>query len=243
LEYWFDSDRLLRAGMALHERYDAAEPFPHIVLEDFLPPERVDAILEAFPAPDSSYWSTKNQPDSKKQDTTPDYVAELKMPPAIREAMWQFNSSLFLFFLHHLTGIRGLTGDPWLYGGGIHQILPGGLLKIHADFNIHEFTGLLRRINVLVYLNKDWQDDWGGHLELWDTDMSRCVRRVAPKAGTCVIFNTSSTSYHGHPDPLRCPPGETRKSLAFYYYTIDPDFDPRGKLHSTLWRKRPGEDY
>jgi Rps23 Pro-64 3,4-dihydroxylase Tpa1-like proline 4-hydroxylase len=170
-------------------------------------------------------------------------VAELKMPPAIREAMWQFNSSLFLFFLHHLTGIRGLTGDPWLYGGGIHQILPGGLLKIHADFNIHEFTGLLRRINVLVYLNKDWQDEWGGHLELWDTEMSRCVRRVAPNAGTCVIFNTSSTSYHGHPDPLRCPPGRTRKSLAFYYYTIDPEFDPRGKLHSTLWRKRPGEDY
>jgi hypothetical protein len=243
LQYWFDPDRLLRAGLALHERYDAAEPFPHIVLEDFLPPERVDAILEAFPAPDSPYWSTKDQPDSKKQDTTPDYVAELKMPPAIREAMWQFNSSLFLFFLHHLTGIRGLTGDPWLYGGGIHQILPGGLLKIHADFNIHEFTGLLRRINVLVYLNKDWQDEWGGHLELWDTEMSRCVRRVAPNAGTCVIFNTSSTSYHGHPDPLRCPPGRTRKSLAFYYYTIDPEFDPRGKLHSTLWRKRPGEDY
>lgn len=243
MQYWFDPDLLLRAGVALHERYDAAEPFPHIVLEDFLPPERVDAILEAFPDPDSPYWSTKDQPDSKKQDTTPDYIAELKMPPVIREAMWQFNSSLFLFFLHHLTGIRGLTGDPWLYGGGIHQILPGGLLKIHADFNIHEFTGLLRRINVLVYLNKDWQDEWGGHLELWDTDMGRCVRRVAPKAGTCVIFNTSSTSYHGHPDPLRCPPGRTRKSLAFYYYTIDPEFDPRGRKHNTLWKKRPGEDY
>ena len=243
MQYWFDPDRLLRAGVALHERYVAAEPFPHVVLEDFLPPERVDAILEAFPDPDSPYWSTKDQPDSKKQDTTPDYVAELKMPPVIREAMWQFNSSLFLFFLHHLTGIRGLTGDPWLYGGGIHQILPGGLLKIHADFNIHEFTGLLRRINVLVYLNKDWQDEWGGHLELWDADMSRCVRRVAPTAGTCAIFNTSSTSYHGHPDPLRCPPGHTRKSLAFYYYTIDPAFDPRGGRHNTLWKKRPGEEF
>lgn len=243
MTYWFDPDRLLPLGYRSREAYAAADPFPHIVLEDFLPAERVDAILQQFPEPDSPYWHTKNQPDSRKQDTTPDYVAELKMPPVIREAMWQFNSSLFLFFLTHLTGHRGLTGDPWLYGGGIHQILPGGLLKIHADFNIHEFTGLLRRINVLVYLNRDWEEDWGGALELWAPDMSRCARRVLPTAGTCVIFNTSSTSYHGHPDPLRCPPGRTRKSLAFYYYTIDPEHDPRGKHHNTLWRKRPGEAY
>lgn len=243
MSYWFDPDRLLPLGYDNRGAYAAADPFPHIVLENFLPAERVDAILEQFPAPDAPYWNTKDQPDSRKQDTTPDYVAELKMPPVIREAMWQFNSSLFLFFLHHLTGIRGLTGDPWLYGGGIHQILPGGLLKIHADFNIHEFTGLLRRINVLVYLNKDWDPDWGGELELWSEDMSRCARRVVPAAGTCVIFNTGSTSYHGHPDPLRCPQGRTRKSLAFYYYTIDAAHDPRGQRRNTQWRKRPGEDY
>ena len=165
------------------------------------------------------------------------------MPPVIREAMWQFNSSLFLFFLTHLTGYRGLTGDPWLYGGGIHQILPGGLLKIHTDFNIHEFTGLLRRINVLVYLNKDWDPSLGGDLELWSPDMSRCVRRVTPNAGTCVIFNTSAASYHGHPDPLRCPEGRTRKSMAFYYYTIDPEHDQRGKRTNTVWKKRPGETF
>lgn len=243
MEYWFDPDQLLRLGHAKHADYVAAQPFPHMVVPGLLSPERVDAILEQFPEPESPYWSTKNQPDSKKQDTTPDYVAELKMPPVIREAMWQFNSSLFLFFLTHLTGFRGLTGDPWLYGGGIHQILPGGLLKIHADFNIHEFTGLLRRINVLVYLNKDWDPDWGGALELWTPDMSRRVHSIVPRAGTAVIFNTSATSFHGHPDPLRCPPGHTRKSLAFYYYTIDPDHDPRGKRHNTLWQKRPGETF
>ena len=243
MTYWLDPDQLLPFGYEKRAEYTGADPFPHIVIENFLPADRVNAILEQFPAADSPYWHTKNQPDSRKQDTTPDYVAELKMPPVIREAMWQFNSSLFLFFLTHLTGFRGLTGDPWLYGGGIHQILPGGLLKIHADFNVHEFTGLLRRINVLVYLNKDWDPAWGGDLELWAPDMSRCARRVTPNAGTCVIFNTSATSYHGHPDPLGCPDGRTRKSLAFYYYTIDPDHDPRAKRTNTVWKKRPGESF
>lgn len=243
MKYWLDTDYLLQIAQKEHPGFAAADPFPHVVLPNFLSPDLVRRILEAFPATDAPYWYTKNTPDTKKQDTTPDYWAELRMPEGIREAMVQFNSAQFLIFLRTLTGIDGLMPDPWLYGGGIHQILPGGLLKVHADFNIHEYTGLRRRLNVLLYLNEDWQDEWGGHLELWDRQMTRCVRRVAPDAGTCVIFETASDSYHGHPDPLTCPDGVTRKSIALYYYTIHPEFDPRTRRHNTLFKRRPGEDF
>lgn len=243
MDYWLDTDELV--GLAGRHRagYAAAEPFPHAVLPDFLPLERVRRLVEAFPAPDDAYWNSWETADSRKQDTTPRYYAELNMPQRLREAMFQFNSAQFLIFLRELTGIDGLMADPWLYGGGVHQVLPGGLLKIHADFNIHEYTGLLRRLNVLIYLNEGWREEWGGHLELWDKAMTRCVRRVAPEAGTCVVFDTSSDSYHGHPDPLACPEGTTRKSIALYYYTIHPDFDPRGRRHNTKYVRRPGESY
>jgi hypothetical protein len=33
------------------------------------------------------------------------------------------------------------------------------------------------------------------------------------------MFSTTDYSYHGHPDPLSCPPDRSRRSLALYYYT------------------------
>ncbi|MBM3600647.1 MAG: 2OG-Fe(II) oxygenase [Alphaproteobacteria bacterium] len=243
MTYVWRVEDLLKLGMANAESYRRAAPFPHACFDNFLTDEVIDRILAEFPAPDSGYWSTKNRPDTIKQDTTPGLGTELKMPPAIREMMWQLNSSAFLIFLRHLTGIAGLVPDPYLFGGGIHQILPGGLLKIHADFNIHEIIGLYRRINVLIYLNRDWKPEYGGNIELWSRDMTRREKSFEPIAGRCIIFNTDDDSYHGHPDPLTCPPGTSRKSIAMYYYTAAPP--PRGSQtpHNTLWQRRPGEQY
>lgn len=239
----FDPDALVRLGNKNKAQYLAAEPFPHIVLENFLPEPVIDRVLNCFPSKNDPFWTTYNAPESIKQDTTPDLLGEMRLPLPIRDVVWQLNSAMFLYFLHHLTGYRGLLSDPYLFGGGIHQIPPGGMLKMHSDFNYHFFTGMRRRINVLFYLNKNWKEDYGGHLELWTKDMSFCVKRIAPTAGTCVIFNTEHDSYHGHPDPLSCPEGMTRKSIAMYYYTIDPDHDPRDKIRNTNWKRRPGEQY
>ena len=243
MTYLWNLDDLLKLGMTNAEAYRGAAPFPHACFDDFLPDTVIDQILDEFPAPDSTYWSTKNRPDTIKQDTTPGLGTELKMPPKIRQVMWQLNSGAFMIFLRHLTGIAGLMPDPYLFGGGIHQILPGGLLKIHADFNIHEVIGLYRRINVLIYLNRDWRPEYGGQIELWSRDMSRREKSFEPIAGRCIIFNTDDDSYHGHPDPLACPQGMTRKSIAMYYYTAPPP--PRGsrERHNTLWQRRPGEQY
>jgi Rps23 Pro-64 3,4-dihydroxylase Tpa1-like proline 4-hydroxylase len=130
------------------------------------------------------------------------------------------NSAAFLQFLQILTGIKEpLIGDPYLAGGGMHEIKKGGFLKVHADFNKHPELKLDRRINVLVYLNKDWKEEYGGYFELWDKSMSNCEKKIAPIFNKMVIFSTTDYSYHGHPDPLTCPEDRSRKSLALYYYS------------------------
>jgi len=159
----------------------------------------------------------------------------------------QLNSSTFLNFLESLTGIQGIIPDPHFNGGGLHQIERGGYLKIHVDFNRHKRLKLDRRLNLLLYLNRDWQEEYGGHLELWDRDMNRCHQRILPIFNRCVIFNTNDFSYHGHPDPITCPEGMTRKSLALYYYSngrpADELQDSGGKeAHSTIFRARTADE-
>jgi hypothetical protein len=127
----------------------------------------------------------------------------------------------------------------------MHQTTAGGYLDVHADFNVHPRTKLLRRLNVLLYLNPGWRDDYGGELELWDRGMTRCVVRIAPLFNRCVVFTTSDESFHGHPHPLATPPGVTRKSLALYYYSLAPGARNSGRNqgHNTLFMPRPpGEE-
>jgi hypothetical protein len=243
MTYLWEPTKLFDLGRSQTDAYRAAQPFPHACFDDFLPAQVIDDVLAEFPPPDSPYWSTKVRPEAVKQDTTPGLLTELKMPPAIRQLMWQLNSSVFLLFLGYLTGIRGVLPDPYLFGAGIHQITRGGLLKIHADFNKSGFLDTYRRINVLIYLNRDWRSEWGGQIELWSRDMTRCEKSYDPIAGRCIVFNTSAHSYHGHPDPLACPEGVTRKSIALYYYTAEPPDGVASERHNTLWQRRPGERY
>lgn len=218
--------------------YRAAQPFPHAVIDDFLPMGAVDRALDAFPAADDPYWTSKSKRMAVKQDSRR-IDKELLLPPFLRRLMWELNSAAFLLFLSELTGIEGLLADPYLEGGGVHQIPAGGYLKIHADFNKHPLTNLDRRLNVLIYLNKDWKKAWGGDLELWPADMTRRAKVIAPLAGRCVIFSTTDESFHGHPEPLRCPEDRTRKSIALYYYTATPEGAAAAEPHSTLYQRRP----
>lgn len=206
------------------ERYVTADPYPHIIIDDFLGMEVVDQILDKFPQQDADVkWrqiSAKNPSGGKAQYKKQGLPREFEMPAIVRQLIWELNSGTFIRILERLTGIKNLLPDPLLRGGGIHQVLPGGVLGVHADFTRHTDYDLDRRVNVLVYLNKDWHDDYEGHLELWDRDVSRCVKRIRPTATRCVIFNTDADSFHGHPRELKCPDGVTRKSIALYYYSV-----------------------
>jgi hypothetical protein len=220
------------------ESYASARPFPHAVMDEFLPEAVLDAILAEFPSPREADWFAFDSGLERKLATKDDST----MGPATRHLLAELNSATFIDFLERMTGMEGLVPDPHLAGGGLHQIEPGGHLKVHADFNRHPRTGLERRLNVLLYLNRDWRDEYGGALELWSRDMSACEARILPLFNRCVVFSTTSTSFHGHPEPLTCPEGETRKSIALYYYSKDRPPEERAGDHNTLFQARPGEE-
>ncbi|MEE9438477.1 MAG: 2OG-Fe(II) oxygenase [Saprospiraceae bacterium] len=197
--------------------YQNAAPFPSIYLDDFLNVSMLDEVLEEFPDLEKVSDVFYNNPNA-----TGKFAAngETSLGPKTIDLVHYLNSQPFLEFLQGLTGIKEtLLPDPYLVGGGFHQIKPGGFLKLHVDFHKHQKTKLDRRLNLLVYLNKDWKEEYGGHFELWEKDMSKSVTKILPIYNRMAMFSTTGDSWHGHPDVLSCPPDRSRKSLALYYYT------------------------
>jgi hypothetical protein len=240
-----DYDRLQTIVDQQATLYQAGEPFPHIVIDNLFSPDMIDAITDDFP-----FIAERNNHDevSGKAETgeaaqfRKHWVCmEMRVSLLIRCIYWELNSAGFLNFLQKLTGIHNLIPDPHMMNGGLHETRRGGHLMVHADYMKHLEFHLDRRINAIIYLNNDWREEYGGHLELWDKEISRCYKRVTPKGGRCVIFSTSGYTFHGHPHPLECPEGMARRSIAMYYYTNGrpaeevTDFDP----FLTLWKAVP----
>lgn len=219
---------------SLHTSYTTGEPFPHVVIDGLFDDADLDRLLAEFPRPEEMRWMAFDSPTEKKLGFFHEYST---ITPFVRSFLDAMNGFEMLLFLESLTGIEGLIPDPYFGGGGLHQIEPGGFLKIHVDFNVHPKLHLDRRVNVLVYLNREWRDDWGGHLELWNRDMTECRSRIAPLFNRTVVFSTSDSSFHGHPSPLRTPDGVTRKSVSLYYYTAGRPEDERTQPHDTIFRE------
>lgn len=205
----------IQLGSDKHQEYMTNAPFPNIYFDNFFNAEQLKLVLAEFPELGDEKDIKFNNPNENKLASRGEY----KFKDNTRQFVHFLNSQPFLDFLSNLTGIKNLVPDPYFEGGGFHQIKPGGFLKIHADFNKHRMTNLDRRLNVLVYLNENWEESYGGHFELWDTEMKGCVTKILPLFNRMAIFSTTDFSYHGHPDPLNCPPDRSRKSLALYYYT------------------------
>lgn len=232
------ADRLRQLANSKATAYRTADPFPHIVIDDLLPPELLQSAVEDFPGPRDLQWIEYDREHEQKLA----FPAAEKLPASLRDLLYFLNSAPVLEFLETLTGISGLLPDPYFVGGGLHQIERGGHLGVHADFNKYERFDLDRRLNLLLYLNQEWREEYGGHLELWDRTMSHCVKRVLPVFNRCVVFGTTDFSFHGHPVPLNCPPGRSRRSVATYYYTNGRPANEASETHSTLFQNRPGAD-
>lgn len=230
---------LLHLAKEKKRQYQEAIPFPNIVLADFFDEKILDQVLEEFPDLSKAKEVVKYDNHNEKKLAA---KGESNFGPVTRSLMHYLNSEPVLDFLQQLTGIEEtLMPDPYFIGGGCHEIKPGGLLKVHADFNKNQLTKLDRRINLLVYLNKDWEESYGGHFELWNKDMTKAEQKILPLFNTVAIFSTTDFSYHGHPNPLTCPPGKSRKSLALYYYTNGRpanEINPGLEEHSTLFKSR-----
>ncbi|HSC75794.1 MAG TPA: 2OG-Fe(II) oxygenase [Pseudomonadales bacterium] len=235
-----DYERLDAIAEQFSNAYQQAQPFPHIVLDEFLKPSLVQEILTKFPQlkekPGQTSDVAKTDNGKFPQPNKRWLSNQAGVDHLIRQLYWELNSAPFLVFLEKLTGITNLIPDPHMAGGGTHETLRDGLLMIHADFNKHPNFQLDRRLNILVYLNPGWQEEWGGDLELWARDMSQCEKRISPIGGRCVIFSTTRDSFHGHPHPLNCPQEHSRKSIALYYYTNGRPEGEDATPHKTLWQ-------
>jgi Rps23 Pro-64 3,4-dihydroxylase Tpa1-like proline 4-hydroxylase len=231
--------RMAEITAATRLAYASAKPFPHFVVDNFFDPALVDQILTEFPKPGQIKWQTFNNEQEIKLAS----AAEASFGPVTRLLLYHLNSITFLDFLSEVTGIENLIPDPGFEGGGLHQIPRGGKLGVHADFNKHHRFGLDRRLNVILYLNKDWREDYGGHLELWNRDVTVCETKILPVFNRLAAFATTDFTFHGHPDPLQCPEGKTRKSLALYYFTNGRPAEEVTGEHSTLFKPRSQDDF
>ncbi|WP_262410641.1 2OG-Fe(II) oxygenase [Aquipseudomonas alcaligenes] len=235
-----DFPRITELFISKRGEYTSSQPFPHAVIDDFLPESTLQLLLDQYPLDQDRKEWIHSAPNLREVQTEKRHLRDvLAMPKVYRELIWELGSSHFLDALTMLSGIRRLISDPELQGAGIHQISRGGFLKIHADFSTHRKFDLARRINFLLYLNPDWQESWGGHLELWDQDMQGPPVRILPKLNRCVIFSTTANSFHGHPYPLQCPDGVHRKSIALYYYTNGRPDGEAEPTFATTWREVP----
>lgn len=231
-DYGYFDPSISALGTQFRDQYNSATPFPHIVLPDFLDEDMLELCLREFPSTPNSSAGYKRHQENLKFEFKPEI---LSLP--LRSLFYSFNSTPFIGFIENLTGIKGLIPDQHFAGAGFHEVSEGGHLDIHADFNFHSATSLERRINVLIYLNKDWREEYGGCFEIWDEKMNRCCKRVVPAFNTCVIFNTSSTSFHGNPVRVNHPEGKPRRAIALYYYTAT--WDGTRRAHTTQFKVRP----
>jgi Rps23 Pro-64 3,4-dihydroxylase Tpa1-like proline 4-hydroxylase len=217
--------------------YLQARPFRHVIADGIFPADLVRQVASEFLHIDQNSvvlpdgYAISNH---KVQYNKIEQLA-ISVKPATRFLMDHMKSKAFVDFLSAVTGIPKLVPDPTDTGAGPHQIVRGGLLKIHLDFNFNERISLWRRVNVLFYLNEGWDVGWGGALELWsgvgggggggtdtsDTGMGQLEGEVQPLFNRMVIFEATEGSYHGHPDALHCPSNVTRKSVAMYYYSAE----------------------
>lgn len=223
----------------LRSAYQSAQPFPHMVIDNFLDPRVAAAASQSFftfeEARSKGFEFSAVNENLKIQIVDPD-----RFPAPIASIAGAVSAKPFIDQLSVITGIENLVWDPTYAGGGMHQTARSGWLDVHVDFNFNEALQLHRRLNILLYLNAEWQESWGGILELWDETVSTCVQRVIPAFNRCVVFTTSEKSFHGV-TPVTCPEGTQRCSFAAYYYTREapPNWD--GTKHSTIFKARPDE--
>jgi 2OG-Fe(II) oxygenase superfamily len=196
--------------------YKDAKPFPHIVIDNMFSDDFLSTVIDEIPAIDSSVWLHHSDDRQEKFGLR----SALNLGETGFELTAFLHSAAFLYFLSELTGIQELLPDPYLQGSGYSVIPEGGYFDVHVDRNMAYATGLTRRLSLIIYLNKQWKHEYGGQLELWNSDASHCEALIEPVFNRTIIFEIAEQNFHGVPKPVACPDGRSRKSFAIYYHTV-----------------------
>ena len=226
-------------AVQLKQKIRAATPVPNFCIDNFLDPDFAEAVSAAYPSYGEALKvgrsfeavNEKGKVQMTDASTFAEPIAELNRALASPE---------FLGLLSDVFDMPNLVPDEALIGGGIHQTGPRGHLDVHVDFNYIADRQLHRRLNILIYFNKDWKPEYGGNIELWDADVKVCHQSFSPIFNRCVVFETNNISYHGV-TAVKCPEGLARKSFAAYYYTREAPPHWTGEAYSTIFKARPDE--
>jgi 2OG-Fe(II) oxygenase superfamily len=192
-----------------------AAPYPHVVVHDWFNPTLLELVLEEFDEAPPKAIILKQS----RHELTHRLAEGAQLGPATALYFGIVNSGAFIRLLSRVSGVLDLVPDPGLHGAGLHETRNGGKFGIHRDFDRHPRTGLENRMVFITYLNKVWQPEWNGALELWDAETQACVNKIEPMFGRSILMLSGPQNFHGHPVPLNAPAGVTRRSIASYYYT------------------------
>lgn len=218
------------------EQWNSKKPFRFLVVDNFLIPTKAEEILKNYPAVDQGEWdgTTYINQKSKFQQR------EFAQGSIFSKIFEELNGKEFLKDIEYISGIENLIPDEKLFGGGLHQSRTGAFLDVHVDYNIHPETKLHRRLNILIYMNKEWKDEYEGHLQLWDMKQKKMIGNIAPIFNRMAMFETNEISFHGHPIPLKTPRNMTRKSIAAYYYSQSRPGNEIASEHNTIYINTEG---
>ena len=222
-----------KIGSSIAQEYQSKTPYHYTCIDNFLPLE----ILERVRAEALEMGSKDPENASANERLKTSYNPD-RLPTYTKAVFHALNARPFIQFLESMSGIKGLIPDPYYQGGGIHRTETTGFLDIHADFNHHRIMNLERRLNLLIYLNPDWKEEYGGSFEVWTNDMSRKVEGFAPVMNRMCCFSTGDNTMHGNPEPVNHPNNDPRLSIALYYYTAT--WEDGRVAQSTVFKQRPG---
>jgi Rps23 Pro-64 3,4-dihydroxylase Tpa1-like proline 4-hydroxylase len=200
-------ERLRERAETLQANYSSAKPYPHVAIDDLFEPELLARLVAEFPKSEQRDWIVWDTNHELK--TTSRGIDRLSIFTQIF-CLW-LNSREVIKAIESIVGIDNLVGDPIFHGAGLHEMHRGGWLEMHADYTKHSTLPLMRRINLLIYLNRDWDTSWGGELVLQDHKNSKIEVSYPPYFNRTIIFPTTAQTFHGVPTPLTCPPERSRK--------------------------------
>lgn len=194
------------------QKFQTGEPFEHVVIDNFFDPEYAEELYKKFPDKSNPAWFHYNNPIEKKFA-----LNNFKEEPLYAELFSKLQTDDVVGLLKRITMYGDLEADPHLHGAGVHYHPRGGKLDMHLDYSIHPISGKERRVNLIIYMNKNWKEEYNGDIQFWDANFTGPVQRIYPGFNRAVIFRTSDISYHGIPTPIDCPEDTARKSIAIYY--------------------------
>ena len=219
----------------LRAEFGSAYPYPHLVLDNLFPEDLLSAMLDELPPPTSEKWVHERRDRLVKSN--------LRSAVDLGDRAYEFASAVhsagFLYFLSEITGVKSLVPDPYLSGAGFHVVPAGGLFDLHADRNTDFHTGLERRLVMLLYLNKGWKTEYGGQLELWNQEATKCEKVVDPIFNRAVIFEIGDKNFHAD-RPVDPKFGLSRKTFVTYFHTVGKDVVPHSSIFApSIYQNKP----